>query len=164
MLFFKDNFSFYCFLRVAKGGASDPHDFNVGGRLKLIIVYSSSAIIWGIINSTAMTQSFWQNFAILGGATFFIPSIYYEKHLLLKWVGSFLNVIGMEILDETNQLTACMKNYFVPCVLMQHHEQKIGPQWNIFFVQQDSSPNLELTVVCIKVRTASFSRFWKNHP
>ena len=51
----------------------------------------------------------------------------------------------MEILDETNQLTACMKNYFVPCVLMQHHEQKIGPQWNIFFDQQDSIPNSKLT-------------------
>ena len=117
---------------VATGSACDLHDFNVGGRLKLIIVYSSNAIIWRIINSTAMTQSFWQNFAILGGATFlFVIKVYIMQHLLLKWVGSFLNVIGMEILDETNQLTACMKNYFVPCVLMQHHEQKIGPQWKI---------------------------------
>ena len=87
ILFFKVYFSFYCFLRVAKGFASDPHDLNVGGRLKLIIVYSSNAIIWRIINSTAMTQSFWQNFAILGGATFLYPVfIMLTSAVEMSWV------------------------------------------------------------------------------
>ena len=51
----------------------------------------------------------------------------------------------MEILDETNQLTACMKNYFVPCVLMQHHEQKIGPQCKIplFFLEKENKLKLD---------------------
>ena len=68
-----------------------PHPFwspiHVGGRLKLIIVYSSSTIIWGIINSTAMTQSFWQNFAILGGATFLYPVfIMLTSAVEMSWV------------------------------------------------------------------------------
>ena len=33
-----------------------------------------------------------------------------------------------------------------------------------FFSQVHHGNEIETTVVCIKVRTASFPRFWKNHP
>ena len=40
-----------------------------------------------IINSTAMTQSFWQNFAILGGATFLYPVfIMLTSAVEMSWV------------------------------------------------------------------------------
>ena len=127
---------------MVKGGASDLLDFNVGGRLKLIIVYSSSTIIWGIINSTAMTQSFWQNFAILGGATFLYPVfIMLTSAVEMSWVFFKCDWHGNIRRDEP--INCMYEKLFCSMRFNATSRTKNRSTVKYFFCSQDPITNLE---------------------